>query len=963
MQKNKCSILIFLFLLCFPFSTYPSNPREIFKKLTETAHPLPLNEVKELPTIPFAEPSGKSFFYNIPATVDEVGQYQMQNESSIAVNPKNPNILIASAVDYRDTSAAWIYFSTDGGKTWKNKKLGRPYPNWRSSNDPSVAYSYDGIGYLVYGGFGIISDTGILFGENGVFLARTFDDCKTWEAHIPIIVHRGPQTLDSAFEDKYYITVDNSPNSPYRGNLYVPWKRVIPKDSSTQIVIAKSTDKGTTWSAPIPISPRKSGSSEDTTFGQSFPLATVGPNGEVYVVWNDGIEKGIGFAKSTNGGNTFTPPKIIIRYNRFGKPKLITNQGYRNTVKGKVRAEAYPSIVCDYTEGPRKGNLYLCWAADSIPNVYFSRSTDGGETWSTPKVVHSETKNDQFWPWIAIDPTNGDLAIMYLDSRNDPENILVECWVSYSSDGGDTWVDRPVSDVATDLRLNPFTDNSFAGDYSGCAFYDGKIYPSWVDMRNAVKNIFDSDVYTAYISINTPLPPENFKAETIPTAPSTIKLSWDPPKTKAFGQSINFEELKYVLKRDEKPISTFNYPTKLFIDTGLIPHKYYRYSICSVLGTDTSTFVNSSAYAGGAKDLLSPLILSKEVENGNTTKICVSLPNLRADSITPIVNLSKILVYDIDSLLFELPLSTSDTGKVYCFDFAPFKSGFYRVRTKVEDQEGNKSDFSNEIVAYRGPVIDISSQIYFDDFSFNEAKKYLKYNGWGYTNNFFNSPPSSFTDSPNGNYPTRTELTFVTFPFKFSKSDFIEIAFDNAAIIHRTDTGFVELINDKNEIIVLGRYNMESFAPWADKVLDQNDWRREKIIVNANEISEKLGNEFLAVRFRLFSGTIGVDDGWYIDNLEIKQTATSVETALGQNEIVLTPNPTEKYLKLKKTAELKNAKVIDVLGNHFDLKPIFENENELIYDVSILNSGVYFLMVNFSKTNKIDLKILPFVKR
>ncbi|MFN3781126.1 MAG: hypothetical protein ACK4SO_02995, partial [Candidatus Kapaibacteriota bacterium] len=437
--KIKLFWLVSLIVLLYSISTLSDNPREYFKKLIQTAHPLPDLDVKELPAVPFAEPSSSSFFYNVPVTVEEVGQYQMQNESSIAVNPKNPKVLISMAVDYRDTSAAWIYFSTDGGRTWKNKKLGRPYPNWRSSNDPSVAFSYDGIGYAVYGAFGNLSDSSLLFGENGVFLARTFDECKTWEAHIPIIVHRGEQTLDSAFEDKYYITVDNSLSSPFKGNLYVTWKRVIPRDSSTQIVISKSTDKGITWSTPVPVSPRKSGSSEDTTFGQSFPLATCGPNGEVFVVWNDGIEKGIGFAKSTDGGNSFSAPKIIIRYNPFGRPKNITNQGYRHTVKDKVRAEAYPSIVCDYTGGPRNGYLYLCWAADSVPNIYFSRSTDGGQSWTTPKIVHSVEDNDQFWPWIALDPVNGDLAIMYLDSRRDLQNIFVECWVSYSSDGGQTW--------------------------------------------------------------------------------------------------------------------------------------------------------------------------------------------------------------------------------------------------------------------------------------------------------------------------------------------------------------------------------------------------------------------------------------------------------------------------------------------------------------------------------------------
>lgn len=958
-RKALIIVSVFCFQIFFCFiNTNAEDPREFFRRLKENAHPLPELEIKELPTVPFAEPSVSSFFLNIPTTVDEVGQYQMQNESSIAVNPKNPKILIASAVDYRDTSATWVYFSTDGGHTWRNKKLGRPFPNWRSSNDPSVAYSYDGVGYLVYGGFGNVSDTGLLYGENGVFLSRTFDDCQTWEAHIPIIVHRGVQTLDSAFEDKYYITVDNSPQSPFRGNLYVPWKRVVPKDSSTQIVISKSTDKGTTWSVPLPISPKKAGSSEDTTFGQSFPLATIGPNGEVYVVWNDGIEKGIGFAKSTDGGESFTEPKIIIKYKPFGKPKYITNQGYRHTVKGRVRAEAYPSIVCDYTGGPRNGYLYLCWSADSIPNVYFSRSTDGGQTWSSPKIVHSDENNDQFWQWIAIDPTNGDLAIMYLDSRRDPENTLVECWVSYSSDGGETWIDRPVSDVATDLRLNPFTDNSFAGDYSGCAFYDGKIYPSWVDMRNSVKNIFDSDVYTAFIKLTSPNPPENFLAKTIPNEPKAISLSWNPPKSRVFGHPLNPQDVFYILKREGNRIASLPFNFSSFKDTGLVPYKFYNYSISAAIGNDTSIEVFSGAFSGGAKNLANPSIVSKKVENGSTSEICVLTPRVRADSITPIVNIAKVQLYDVDRFLFDFALDFSDTGKVVCVPFN-VDDGFYRVRAKVVDSDGNQSDFSNEIIAYKGQIIDLSTQTYFDDFTNTVPKKYLKFNGWDYSTNFFVSAPSAITDSPQGNYPNRTELILGLYPFKLNLQGNLVLSFDNAAIIHRTDTGFVELVNDAGESLVLGRYNMEDYAPWKDKMLDQSDWRRERIEIPVDEIISNIGNEFVYLRFRLVSGNIGVDDGWYIDNVEISQKPTLIEQEKRSEIATVFPNPTTRYLKLLFEGEIEESKILDLFGNEKTITFCSKVGGELLFDLNEFPNGTYFLAVKPEKQNK--RFICPFV--
>ena len=959
-MKNIVRLLVIFVLVLQTLRS--EDPREFFRRMMEIAHPTPEQQIKELPLIPLAEPKTNPLFYNISTTVDETGQFQMQNESSIAVNPVNPRVLIASAVDYRDTSATWVYFSTDGGKSWKNKKLGRPFPNWRSSNDPSVAYSYDGIGYLVYGGFGNVSDTGLLYGENGVFLARTTDDGKTWDAHIPIIVHRGVQTLDSAFEDKYYITVDNSPNSPYRGTLYVPWKRVIPRDSSTQIVISRSTDRGNTWSEPIPISPRKPGTSEDTTFGQSFPLATIGPNGEVYVVWNDGIEKGIGFARSSDGGATFSEPRIIIRYKPFGKAKLIPQQGYRHTVKEKVRAEAYPSIVCDYTGGERNGYLYLCWSADNPPNVYFSYSTDGGNSWSEPKIVHSDTTNDQFWQWIALDPKNGDLAIMYLDSRRDPQNLLTECWVSYSSDGGKNWIDRPVSDIASDLRLNPFTDNSFAGDYSGCAFFHRKIYPSWVDMRNAIKNIYDSDVYTAYISLNCPNPPENFIAKTLPDEPKAILLTWTTPKTKVFGHPLDTSKLTFQLKREGTPIAILPANVNSYKDTGLTAYKLYNYSIASVTPTDTSVEVFASAYAGGARNPLAPQILSTIDVEGSTEQICVQLPSRRADSTTPLVNLRRLLVYDEDNLLFQVDIDPKDTGKVHCFNFDVQKEGFYKVKVKAVDSDQNQSTFSNEFPVFKGKVfsLDDETKIYGDDFSNTSPRKYLKYNGWDYTSTFFHSPPSCITDSPQGNYPNRTEMILGLLPFKISPNvaSQVNISFQHSAIIHRTDTGYVELVNKNGQFVQLGAFNMESYPYWKDKMLDQNDWREEIFSLNISDLQQKLGTDFLFLRFRLVSGTLGTDDGWYIDDVQIRTGTSSVENLPNEQEIILSPNPARSFVKIRTNYEISNIAVYDLFGNSETLVPIYKNGNERIFDVNHLGNGVYFLEITPTHSNgKI---ILPF---
>jgi hypothetical protein len=608
-----------LVLLCVA-STFAQNPHA---RHMERAHPTPDPEYvgehdEPLPMVPMIMGTSRyaSRFSNVNMIIAEQDPMPVQNESSIAINPLNPLNLIGSAVDYRDGSTTKAYYSKDGGGTWDNVNLGQARQGWRSSNDPSVCFDHLGRGYLCYGGFNRQGQA--QFGENGVFVSLTDDGGETWvQKHIAVIIHTGQQTADSAFEDKYYVHVDTASTSPYRGRLYIPWKRVINTDSSTGIVIARSTDRGLTWLPPVAVSDRFPQTSEDTTFGQSFPLARTGPDGSVHLVWNSGTESSLRYARSTDGGATWTTPRIIQTYQPFGEKSEVAGQ-VNSRVKKIVRAEAYPTLTIDNTGGPRNGWLYLGWSADNEPNVYFSRSTDNGETWSTAMSPVSDRTNDQFWPWIALDPTNGDVALMYFDSRDDTANILVNCYVSYSSDGGSTWVDRRVGDAENDLRRNPFSGNTFAGDYSGCDMYAGKIYPSWVDMRYTTPtNLSDNDVFTAVVNVHAPAAPDEFSATSIPDDASAIDLSWSSVHELAFGQPLDTMTARYVLLRDGAKITELGIGTTLYRDTGLEDYREYRYTLFATTLTDSSAHRQATAFAGGSKAPGVPTLLScRGNENG-----------------------------------------------------------------------------------------------------------------------------------------------------------------------------------------------------------------------------------------------------------------------------------------------------------------------------------------------------------
>lgn len=909
----------------------------------ERAHPTPVvTNDKTVAMVPFVEENRlPTLFENVNAIAPENDQLPVQNESSIAVNPRNPNNLLGSAVDYRGNSSTWAYYSTDGGRSWNNITLGTARPGWTSSNDPSVCFDHNGRGYLMYGGFRRTGN--VQFGENAVFVSSTTDGGKTWDMkHTAVIIHTGTQTADSSFEDKYYIHVDTASSSPYRGTLYTPWKRVINRDSSTQIVFSKSTDQGATWSVPVAVSDRFPGTSEATTFGQSFPLVRTGPDGSIHVVWNSGTESALRYARSVDGGKTFSAPRIIQNYRPFGIKSTINGQS-NSRVKGVVRAECYPSLTIDNTGGPRNGWMYLTWAADNYPNVYFSRSTDNGNTWSAARIVHSDTTNDQFWAWAAVDPTNGELAVMYSDSRDDVANIDVRTYVSWSSDGGQTWADRRVGDGNNDLRNNPFAGNTFAGDYSGCDFYNGIVYPSWVDMRNAAVNRADNDMYLAIVRTRAPQAPLGFDARTIPDAPTTIACSWLPVTTRAFGQQISAADFRYHLYRDGSPLATLGAESVSYVDTGLVKYKQYRYALVAVTtdGRDSSTIQIDSAFAGGSREPAPPVALSA-VGTEEPISIITQFrtPPVRRDSVNALVNFSQ-LAFNADEVRIMRSYTTSDTGRVVTETLSLPTQGWYRISASAVDLDGNSSIPSDTLIAFAGSL---STNLV----SFEQQPRMNITNGsWARTTNFFRSAPASFAYAPAGPYQPNRRDTCILYPYRNASAagQTLRLSMHVAAFVDASDTMFLETANQlSGPWTTQTWWNASKDTRWSDTSKADDAWRADVVTFPAYR------GDTIYTRLRFRSNASRQSDGFYVDDITW-DVVSSVDDNLELTTLEIAPQPAHEHINitLGQDVAIDAISIYNTAGQMVDAT-WHQHARNLIIEAGTLDSGFYVVVVTSGNT-------------
>jgi hypothetical protein len=480
-------------------------------------------------------------------------QNRQSNEATVAISPANPSVVAAGGNDYRMvtvTGDVWlgVYLSQDGGATWFNTFVpgfpsdtspagaSSPILNLDASGDPVVRFDRQGNLYVAAIAFNRNFDQPDGPVDNLVYVAKynatpgtpAGTSTPNSAGNPPNFTYAGTTVVDrgavgfavpgavgfaGTFTDKEWMEIDtNAPSaSPCSGSVYVAHTNFHGASGSSPIMFGRSTDGGASFSQPKVVS---TGGPSGTPRNQGADLA-VAPNGTVYLAYGafqggGNAFNGIAIVKSTDCGKKWSQPAFVAPINDPQAPGVA------------FRTPAFAFVAADDTNPNVVYAAYQSLAGDY--DIYVHRSTDGGATWG-PAVQANEDPGSRHQIFPTIDVSNGVLHAAWYDFRNSvtPANEALDVFYASSSAWPTFSHNVRVTDVSHNGNCLLFGGGTaaFHGDYNELdARWTGTnhvVHVAWADNRDV--SPCDTDPAPGPASNNTGNRNQNIYADRLTVSP------------------------------------------------------------------------------------------------------------------------------------------------------------------------------------------------------------------------------------------------------------------------------------------------------------------------------------------------------------------------------------------------------------------------------------------------------------
>ena len=456
------------------------------------------------PALPGGVLGARAANVQVPLNVDVSQRPFNESEEAIAVNPTNPNnIVVFTNVGHREaglSAGMFLAVSFDGGATWTRRLVGNNDNLGDTCCDPSLSFDSYGNLFMTY----------LYEVENVVPVALSTDGGLTFNVIANIAAPpKTTGTKTSGGNRGLFRFVDQPTILAAENEVWVVFNAGGPM-FATGAPVTGLGEVGSFFAGEVVPG------TNNCTYGD----LAIGPAGQVMQVCaltesGQGGGKLFASVDADGLGPAGFGDRVFVAATHVGGFDFIPAQPDRSV-------DAEPGLAWDRTGGPHNGRAYLVYTKEQQnesddTDVYLRYSDDGGASWSEGVRVNDDAAaNSQFLPKLSLDPTTGNLAVVWYDSRADlgaggPGDIDgianddAQFWGAFSTDGGASFT--PNIQISAGTSNSALSGNGIDyGDYSGLSFYGGVAHPAWSDNSNSTGTNPDGalhqlDIYTAAVSV------------------------------------------------------------------------------------------------------------------------------------------------------------------------------------------------------------------------------------------------------------------------------------------------------------------------------------------------------------------------------------------------------------------------------------------------------------------------------